>query len=214
MSDKVLVPVELLQKIVDALRIANDWNLDELNIEPPEEWGLELPEDCNGVMEGWCYTTDFANHIESLIEAAPEPASVRIEPQCVNSATAGLWSKPVSAEPVAWMHILHMELGQTHEKITDSKHDPFGDKGIDYDPDFFVESLPLYASQPAQEWVKCSERMPDHSEPVIYLRAKDGKFSVGIAYWTVSQKWKPEAQSMKCPEGFTHWMPLPQPPQE
>lgn len=83
MSDKVLVPVELLQKIVDALRIANDWNLDELNIEPPEEWGLELPEDCNGVMEGWCYTTDFANHIESLIEAEPEP---------------------VSAEPVAWMH--------------------------------------------------------------------------------------------------------------
>ena len=75
MSDKVLVPVELLQKIVDALRIANDWNLDELNIEPPEEWGLELPEDCNGVMEGWCYTTDFANHIESLIEAEPEPAS-------------------------------------------------------------------------------------------------------------------------------------------
>lgn len=67
------------------------------------------------------------------------------------------------------------------------------------------------------EWIKCSERMPDKREPVVYMRPSDwqrGKIHVGIAYWTVSEKWNPECESTQAPEGFTHWIPLPEPPQE
>lgn len=60
-------------------------------------------------------------------------------------------------------------------------------------------------------WIAVSERMPDKSEPVVYRRPNPrhpGRWSVGIAYWTVSQKWLPEAESLLAPQGFTHWMPL------
>ncbi len=65
----------------------------------------------------------------------------------------------------------------------------------------------------AIEWVDVKDRRPDRREPVVYKRpsrSKPGKWGVGIAYWTVSQKWYPEPQSTIAPEGFTHWFPLPE----
>lgn len=63
-------------------------------------------------------------------------------------------------------------------------------------------------------WLPVSE-LKDHSEPIVYARPKGrGKWSVGIAYWTVSQKWSPEMESQLAPHGFTHFMRLPHPPEE
>jgi hypothetical protein len=67
------------------------------------------------------------------------------------------------------------------------------------------------------QWIAIRDRRPPPDEPVVYSRPHDrrpGVWSVGLAYWTVSQKWNPEAESQEAPEGFTHWMPLPPPPQE
>lgn len=64
------------------------------------------------------------------------------------------------------------------------------------------------------EWISVKEQMPTGKEPVVYLRRKLFKkgYHVGIAYWTVSDKWLPEHEGVHAPEGFSHWMPLPDPP--
>lgn len=64
-------------------------------------------------------------------------------------------------------------------------------------------------------WTAVADRHPPHEEPVVYARPnqrRPGCWSVGIAYWTVSQKWNPEAESQQAPAGFTHWKPLGDPP--
>lgn len=65
------------------------------------------------------------------------------------------------------------------------------------------------------EWISVKDRMPDKKEPIVYARPnrfEPGKYHVGIAYWTVSDKWKPEAESQQNPQGFSHWIPLPPQP--
>lgn len=171
MSDKVLVPVELLQKIVDALRIANDWNLDELNIEPPEEWGLELPEDCNGVMEGWCYTTDFANHIESLIEAEPEPASA--EP-------VAILCRQTDESKTEWFDHDPLIPGSTRHKIR-ANHGGW-------------ELLPVYASQPARGCEPITKYV-ELTREQAFEHLKTNSFHLertGLYKLVINPDWKPQ----------------------
>lgn len=62
------------------------------------------------------------------------------------------------------------------------------------------------------EWVSVKQQPPPTNEPVVYRRPnsrKKGSWHVGIAYWAVSERWNPEAESIQNPEGFTHWMSLP-----
>jgi hypothetical protein len=47
------------------------------------------------------------------------------------------------AEVVAWLHVLHMEGDQTDEIVTPNDDDPFGIRGEDYDPSYWVTSEPL-----------------------------------------------------------------------
>jgi len=62
-------------------------------------------------------------------------------------------------------------------------------------------------------WIDVKDKKPPTDEPIVYVKPKDGeRFCVGIAYWTVSKKWKPEMESTQNLSGFTHWMPLPEPP--
>lgn len=66
------------------------------------------------------------------------------------------------------------------------------------------------------DWIAVADQVPDKGEPIVYARPKGHKrWYVGIAYWTVSQKWNPEHESQHAPQGFTHWKPLgdlPRPP--
>ena len=67
------------------------------------------------------------------------------------------------------------------------------------------------------EWISVKDKAPPHSEPIVYCRPnprRRGNWHIGIAYWTTSEKWNPEAESVQCPDGFTHWMPLPEPPNQ
>lgn len=67
----------------------------------------------------------------------------------------------------------------------------------------------------ALEWISVKVKAPPHDEPVVYARySGPGTYHVGIAYWTVSQKWMPEMESTEAPTGFSHWCPLPDPPRD
>ena len=62
------------------------------------------------------------------------------------------------------------------------------------------------------QWISVEDELPDRKEPIVYRRPnprKEGQWHVGIAYWTVSNKWNPEYQSSSCPNGFTDWFSLP-----
>lgn len=70
------------------------------------------------------------------------------------------------------------------------------------------------------KWISVKEQVPSHDEPIVYCMPQNrtpyihGRWHVGIAYWTVSEKWNPNIYSEKYKEGFTHWMPLPDYPKE
>lgn len=76
-----------------------------------------------------------------------------------------------------------------------------------------IQHLSQGRSLTTSKWISVKDREPPTAEPVVYCQKRDEKkFAVGVAYWTVSEKWSPEAESVQRPEGFTHWMPLPEPP--
>jgi hypothetical protein len=65
-----------------------------------------------------------------------------------------------------------------------------------------------------RSWTNVKDQPPSKGEPIVYCRpARGGRFHVGIAYWTVSERWNPEMESQFAPDGFTHWMPLPAAPE-
>jgi hypothetical protein len=64
-----------------------------------------------------------------------------------------------------------------------------------------------------QSWISVSVLRPPTTEPIIYSYKKNnGKWAVGIAYWTKSNKWSPEINTREGFGGFTHWKPLGDPP--
>lgn len=67
------------------------------------------------------------------------------------------------------------------------------------------------------KWINIKDRQPPTDEPIVYCRQnpRDSEnWHVGIAYWTISKTWNPEAQSKKAPSGFSYWIPLPSPPKK
>lgn len=86
-----------------------------------------------------------------------------------------------SGEAVAWLHIMHMEHGQTARLLTESSTNPWGTRGKHYDESYAVTSVPLFTHPSAtSDEVKDAERyrwLRDHSQPgacAFYL-------SVGMA---------------------------------
>lgn len=118
----------------------------------------------------------------------------------------------LEAEPVAW---LHSDNGLGIPAITRSKNiaDSWLSKG------WYVQ--PLYIAKPVpvtpDGWISCSERMPEIRQTVIgwngyavrqcvYTRNEYAKTQKGREprFETLTGIW----------HGVTHWMPLPEPPQE
>ena len=77
-----------------------------------------------------------------------------------------------------------------------------------------IEELP--SAQPEQQWIPCSERLP---EPRLRVLATDGNF-VGEAYMSKTEDWYRSGipwtvawkDWMKENTTVSHWMPLPEPP--
>lgn len=51
---------------------------------------------------------------------------------------------------VAWLHTLHMELGQVERRLTFNSDSPFGRPGIDYSSEYSVTAEPLFTKSDNQ----------------------------------------------------------------
>lgn len=71
-----------------------------------------------------------------------------------------------------------------------------------------VEAAPEPVSaEPAQQWIKCSERMPDLIGSCLALSGN----TIYFAFYNSDGKWAHENSFLTS---VTHWMPLPAPPAE
>lgn len=68
------------------------------------------------------------------------------------------------------------------------------------------------------DWIKCSDRMPEFLDDVLIFGPYDGQ---AVAYWNTKgfvPVGRPEGDSPGIEwwdrESVTHWMPLPEPPDE
>jgi len=74
------------------------------------------------------------------VEASLEPREVGL----LCAAIADLLAE-VCGEPAGWLHVMHMEGGQTHTRLTEDAEDHFGVPGEDYSEEYVVTSAPLFA---------------------------------------------------------------------
>lgn len=63
-----------------------------------------------------------------------------------------------------------------------------------------------------RRWIPVSERLPD--ELVLVLVYCCEAECVGVAHFAANEWYTPEPQVIDIEAGFTHWMPLPQPPEQ
>lgn len=55
---------EEIKKLKEALSIAADWNVNQVQVNPPKEWNLSGGEE--DAEEGWCSTLALANKLRQL----------------------------------------------------------------------------------------------------------------------------------------------------
>lgn len=64
------------------------------------------------------------------------------------------------------------------------------------------------------EWIKCSERMPDHCHPVLVVSSMGGVVQDNVYEWDGAAWCDYRADYAEYGrEVFSHWMPLPEPPE-
>jgi hypothetical protein len=72
--------------------------------------------------------------------------------------------------------------------------------------------------QRARVWIPVrpadgSPNPPPRDSPIIYATVRRGlPPEIGVGWWTPGG-WVPGLQTLQNPDGFTHWLPLPEPPQ-
>lgn len=65
------------------------------------------------------------------------------------------------------------------------------------------------------KWIKCSERMPEEGKPVLFVSSIGGRVHNNVYEWD-GRTWcdfRADYNELSM-DVFTHWMPLPEPPQE
>ena len=65
------------------------------------------------------------------------------------------------------------------------------------------------------QWIKCSERMPEEGKPVLVVSSIGGVVQNNVYEWD-GRTWcdfMADYNELSM-DVFTHWMPLPEPPQE
>ncbi len=124
----------------------------------------------------------------------------------------------LEAEPVAWK-VTFTQIDREYNTFTGM----YSDKAeverwvrLHKACNFRADITPLYTAKPVpvtpDAWISCSERMPKGYADVLVT---DGEH-VEVKWWDESGYWNSwtELNSDIFADEITHWMPLPEPPQE
>lgn len=124
----------------------------------------------------------------------------------------------LEAEPVAWK-VTFTQIDREYNTFTGM----YSDKAeverwvrLHKACNFRADITPLYTAKPVpvtpDSWISCSERMPKGYADVLVT---DGEH-VEVKWWDESGYWNSwtELNSDILAHEITHWMPLPEPPQE
>ncbi|EHY5972423.1 DUF551 domain-containing protein [Escherichia coli] len=124
----------------------------------------------------------------------------------------------LEAEPVAWK-VTFTQIDREYNTFTGM----YSDKAeverwvrLHKACNFRADITPLYTAKPVpvtpDGWISCSERMPKGYADVLVT---DGEH-VEVKWWDESGHWNSwtELNSDIFADEITHWMPLPEPPQE
>ncbi|HAN5969586.1 TPA: DUF551 domain-containing protein [Escherichia coli] len=129
----------------------------------------------------------------------------------------------LEAEPVAWK-VTFTQIDREYNTFTGM----YSDKAeverwvrLHKACNFRADITPLYTAQPApvtpDGWISCSERMPDTKTAVLVAREFDRKGDWRMK-WATYIPGHPDANDGWIIPGASwipsHWMPLPEPPQE
>ncbi|ELV8318576.1 DUF551 domain-containing protein [Escherichia coli] len=153
---------------------------------------------------------DTANHVINRDNTSPYSENLK---ELARIALASL-----EAEPVAWK-VTFTQIDREYNTFTGM----YSDKAeverwvrLHKACNFRADITPLYTAQPApvipDSWISCSERMPKGYADVLVT---DGEH-VEVKWWDESGYWNSwtELNSDIFADEITHWMPLPEPPQE
>ncbi|HAX9870446.1 TPA: DUF551 domain-containing protein [Escherichia coli] len=129
----------------------------------------------------------------------------------------------LEAEPVAWK-VTFTQIDREYNTFTGM----YSDKAeverwvrLHKACNFRADITPLYTAKPVpvtpDGWISCSERMPDSKTAVLVAREFDGKGDWRMK-WATYIPGHPDANDGWIIPGASwipsHWMPLPEPPQE
>lgn len=100
----------------------------------------------------------------------------------------------------------------SRDKFCPSPVDDYVDDMIDSRIDSIIEFV---KREPDNEWIKCSERLPEEGKDVLFIQKTWGnniEFKIGD--FDSKMKWWQAGSGVIKNEYVTHWMPLPEPPKE
>ncbi|HAL1776179.1 TPA: DUF551 domain-containing protein [Escherichia coli] len=129
----------------------------------------------------------------------------------------------LEAEPVAWK-VTFTQIDREYNTFTGMYPDKAEvERGVRLHKacNFRADITPLYTAQPVpvtpDGWISCSERMPDDTK--MLLAFSQGQIVAAYWNWVMSpidyKKYRAFTYlSGNILDDVTHWMPLPEPPQE
>lgn len=93
------------------------------------------------------------------------------------------------------------------------------DEYDEFEPDKIDESIEIIAWMPLPEpykeqeicWIKCSDKMPDNTDDVLYC---DNKSEIHCGFYNEKYNWWQSGSGVLKSCYVTHWMPLPFPPED
>ncbi len=155
----------------------------------------------------------------AIAKCHPNSGVARVEGELFKIALTSL-----EAEPVAWKATF-TQIDHEYNTFTDMYSDKAEvERWVQLHKlgDFRADITPLYTAQPAQVipagWISCSERMPSNKQYVWCWGKSYGwtEFDTFEGYydWSRNKWWTVTDDGEEPASKVTHWMPLPEPPQE
>lgn len=99
----------------------------------------------------------------------------------------------------------------SRDKFCPSPVDDYVDDRIDSRIDSIIEFV---KREPDDDWIKCSEKMPENDKSVLVAIKEDGDTYICVGETFVGGDWMINGEHWyeKSDPAITHWMPLPEPP--